>query len=232
MLAPSLMHFLVHSAAPSLAPFTPHLESAIQPLTVVASPANEAVANSETNATAANANRNFRMPSSFETFLRRDFDALGFQNSITPKPPPHSKMGNDLFLILRAPGWRFWRRIGCDIDILPGTCVVKLFACLSLDRPVIGLQRLDTIDILIVFLLQALHFALQSEPLSAFLLIHDDPVGAKHRMQQEAQREQHRRRSADPPPLRRDPRPDRARLLHVPRSHFFCLGPLFLDDRT
>src|SRR5258705_9982605 len=83
MLAPSLMHFLVHSAAPSLAPFTPHLESLIQPLTVVASPANEAVANSETNATAASTNRNFRMPSSFETFLRRNFDARGFQNSIT-----------------------------------------------------------------------------------------------------------------------------------------------------
>src|SRR5258706_10287975 len=80
------MHFFVHSAAPSCAPFTPHLESLTQPLTVVASPANEAVANSETNATAASTNRNFRMPSSFETFLERNFDAQGFQNSITTGP--------------------------------------------------------------------------------------------------------------------------------------------------
>src|SRR6266436_6603949 len=83
------MHFLVHSAAPSCAPFTPHLESLTHPLTVVASPANEAVANSETNANAASTNRNFRMPSSFRFLHRVFFDAQRFLNSITTGPPPH-----------------------------------------------------------------------------------------------------------------------------------------------
>ena len=73
--------------------FNAALGIATQPLTVAASPANEAVANSETNANAATANRNLRMPSSLK---------LSDVEFLTPKvirtlsqtwSPPHLQQG-------------------------------------------------------------------------------------------------------------------------------------------
>src|SRR6266478_2439142 len=130
------MHFLVHSAAPSCAPFTPHLESLTHPLTVAVSPANEAVANSETNANAASTNRNFRMPSSFRFLQRVFFDAQRFLNSITTGPPPHLRKDPCLLPVFRASGRRPRGRIGGDVDILPRPCIVQLFPSFSLDGTV------------------------------------------------------------------------------------------------
>src|ERR1035438_3910773 len=61
------MHFFVHASAPALAPLTPHFESATQPFTVLASPANTTDAVSRINAQASISKTNFLMTSSSDS---------------------------------------------------------------------------------------------------------------------------------------------------------------------
>src|SRR5215467_3698703 len=167
MLAPSAMHFLVHSAAPALAPFAPHLESLTQPLTVFALPMSSA----ETTATTINRSDNARQISR-NFFIAELLDSAARRPGICKATSPGAPLQTQGYLDRRKKSamvtglwpisgkYNTWesaglltggiergllarRRRGFDVHNLARASIVKLFAGLFFDGVGIGLQGFD-----------------------------------------------------------------------------------------
>jgi hypothetical protein len=103
---------------------------------------------------------------------------------------------------------------------------MELFARFLLDRRRIGLQGLDLVHVLSVFLLEMLDFAPQLLQLGSLLAINHHAVGAEHGVQQQSDKKQSGDNGSQATPLQNQPTPCWARAFNPTRSSSLSLRGL------
>src|SRR5579864_3726480 len=181
------MHFLVHSAAPALAPLAPHLESDTQPLTVEESAAKVTPTNMNTTQRASKISNSFLITRPPSARLGREGKSTMPGNYSTTS----AVVCNETSLAGRVDRWRLRNgTLRSDVNHLSGTRIMKLLAGFFFNPLGICFQLVDLFVVLRVFFLQAINIFLQVLVLGTFGAIDDHSICAEGHVHEQPDGEQ------------------------------------------
>jgi len=106
---------------------------------------------------------------------------------------------------------------------------MELFACDLFDDLVVRFELLDSLGVLAILFLQAIHLIPQALHFCAFLAVNNNPVVSERGVQEYSDNKQGGGGGANSPPFSAQPQPHRTRTLNPARGQGFGAWSLFRD---